>query len=437
MKPTARGSVVTAAGVCINLALGVLYTWSIVAKALTKPLAEGGLYGWTAQQANWPYAVAVGTFAITMVFAGRLQDHIGPRFVATAGGFMVGLGMIVASFSPTSLAPGAFPALMVLGFGLLTGMGIGLAYASATPAAVKWFPPHSKGLVTGIVVGGFGLASLYTAPLTTYLTGAYGVNRTFLYLGIAFFAVIVLAAQLLNNPPTGYIPPGTKAESLAAHASARHEYTWREMLRTPSFYGLWLMYAFAAFAGLMIVGILAKVAALELGAETAKTMSFVLVATLALGNGTGRPLAGMISDRIGRQRTMLYVFVFQAVMMLLLGFANTVPLLMGAAFFIGFNYGANLTLFPSATYDYFGTKHCGVNYGLVFTAWGVGGVFGSQLAAFVFDHSKTAANPAGSYALAYYIAAGLLVLASVLTFVVKAPAKVAEKPAPATLPEES
>ncbi|NTW27873.1 MAG: OFA family MFS transporter [Coriobacteriia bacterium] len=425
MKPNTRGWIVTFAGLTINLALGVLYTWSIVAKALTKSAAAGGLYGWTAQQANWPYAFAVGTFALTMVFAGRLQDRIGPRIVATAGGVMVGLGMLVASFSPAHLAAGEFPRMMVLGFGILTGMGIGLAYASATPAAVKWFPARRKGLIAGIVVGGFGLASIYTAPLTTYLITTYSVNQTFLYLGIAYFAVIVLVAQLLNNPPTGYVPPGSYvATAGSSKPVVQREYTWREMVRTPSFYGLWFMYAFAAFAGLMIVGILAKVATLELGAQTANTMSYVLVATLALGNGIGRPVAGVLSDRIGRRQTMLIVFVFQAIMMLLLGFATTAPLLMGAAFFIGFNYGSNLTLFPTTTYDFFGTKNGGVNYGLIFTAWGVGGVFGSQLAAFIFDHSKTLVHPAGSYAVAYYIAAGLLVLASALSFVVKAPVEV-------------
>jgi OFA family oxalate/formate antiporter-like MFS transporter len=425
MSPATRGWIVTFAGLGINLALGVLYTWSVVAKALTKPAAEGGAYLWTAQQANWPYAFAVGTFALTMVFAGRLQDRIGPRWVATAGGVMVGLGMVVASFSPTRLQSDlAFPWAMVLGFGVLTGIGIGLAYASATPAAVKWFAPRRKGLITGIVVAGFGLASLYTAPLTAFLIKGFGVNRTFLFMGIGFLAVIVILAQMLANPMQGYVPPGSYAEPPGGMApkQATREFTWQEMVRTPSFYVLWFMYAFAAFAGLMIVGIMAKVATVQLGKETATTMSYVLVATLALGNGAGRPLSGLLSDRIGRQRTMLIVFVFQALMMLALGAANTVPMLMTCAFFIGFNYGANLTLFPATTFDFFGTKNGGANYGLVFTAWGVGGVFGSQLAAFIFDHSKTAAAPGGSYVLAFWIAACLLGVASALTFVARAPA---------------
>lgn len=431
MKGTSRGWVVTFAGLGINLALGVLYTWSVIAKALTTPAADGGKYLWTAQQANWPYAFAVGSFALMMVFAGRLQDRFGPRWVATAGGVLVGAGMIVASMSPVTLAgPDAFPSMMVLGFGLMTGSGIGLAYASATPAAVKWFPAHRKGLITGMVVGGFGLASVYTAPLTTYLLKTYNASGTFLYLGIGFLVAIVVLAQLLTNPPAGYVCPPTAAEKRAgkvkASAVPARDYTWREMVRTSSFYVLWAMYAFAAFAGLMIVGIMAKIALVEFGKETAVTLGYVLVATLAIGNFAGRPLTGIISDRIGRQRTMFIVFVFQAIMMMVLLYseqAKSIPLLLAAAALVGFNYGANLTLFPATTFDFFGTKNGGVNYGLVFTAWGVGGVFGSQVAAAIFDASKVA-NPSGSYALAYIIAAVLCVCAAGLTFVAKAPKKV-------------
>ncbi|TLM98402.1 MAG: OFA family MFS transporter, partial [Actinobacteria bacterium] len=267
---SARAWVVTLAGLGINLALGVLYSWSVVAKTLTKPVAEGG-WAWSAGQASLPYAVGVGVFAITMVFAGRLQDRLGPRLVATIGGALCGIGLVVASFGS---AANALP--LVLGFGLLTGTGIGFGYAAATPAAVKWFPPSKKGLVTGLVVAGFGLASVYIAPLTTYLLHAQGVANTFRVLGVVFVVVTVALAQLLVNPPAGYVavesaPAGGKAPA----GAPRDDYSWSEMVRTRQFVLLWIMYAFSAFAGLMIIGHMAKIAALQI---SGLDLGFILVA---------------------------------------------------------------------------------------------------------------------------------------------------------------
>ncbi|MHB1322929.1 MAG: L-lactate MFS transporter [Coriobacteriia bacterium] len=417
---TSRGWTVTLAGLGINLALGVLYAWSIVAKSL---VAE---WGWTVGSASLPYAIAVGVFALSMVFAGRAQDRFGPRLVATLGGALTGLGMIVASLAgPENGMP------IVIGFGVMAGVGIGLGYAAATPAAVKWFPPARKGFITGVVVSGFGLASVYIAPLTQALLGTYGIPSTFRFLGIGFLVATVGLAQLLENPPAGYLPGAAHArtagggtrlsaasEAIApdlADPSAPKDFDWREMVRTRQFALLWLMYAFAAFAGLMIIGHMAKIVALQLsGAD----LGFVLVGVLAVGNAAGRVVAGIASDRIGGIRTMFIVFVLQAGLMALLWVSGTVGMLVPVAALVGFCYGANLSLFPSTTAGYFGTKNLGANYGLVFTAWGVGGVFGSMTAGSIVDST-------GSYALAYAAAAGLCLLAAGLTFVTKSPAPAA------------
>lgn len=404
---TARGWTVTLAGLGINLALGVLYSWSVIAKSLTAD------WGWTAGGASLPYAMACGIFAISMVFAGRAQDRFGPRIVATIGGALMGTGMIVASLGTAdSKAP------IVLGFGLLVGAGIGLGYAAATPAAVKWFASERKGLITGIVVAGFGLASVYIAPLTQYLLATYGVPDTFRMLGVIFLIVTVGLAQLLIDPPADYVVRDTDAKkkavvgAVAATTAVRRDYDWREMVRTPQFALLWLMYAFAAFAGLMIIGHMAKIAALQLPGTD---LGFILVGVLAIGNATGRVVAGVVSDRIGGTRTMLMVFVMQSIMMGLLWAAGSVLALVPVAALVGFSYGANLSLFPSTTAGYFGTKNMGVNYGLVFTAWGVGGVFGSMTAGTIVDST-------GSYAIAYGVAAALCLLAAGLTFATKPPA---------------
>lgn len=397
-----KGWIVTGAGTGINLALGVLYSWSVIAKSIT------ATWKWSAAQASLPYAVAVGVFAIMMVFAGRAQDKLGPRVVASVGGALTGLGLMLASFASQGNMT-----LMIVGFGVLAGSGIGLGYASATPAAIKWFPAAKKGLISGIVVSGFGLASVYIAPTTENLLKGFGINATFLVLGAAFFVATIILAQFLNNPPKGYVAPAADARATAAAAatSAKREYDWHEMLRTPQFFLLWFMYAFAAFAGLMIIGHMAKIAAAQLPGIN---LGFLLVAILAIGNAAGRIVAGSMSDKLGRTRTMLLVFLFQAVMMGVLAISTTAILLVIAAFLIGFNYGANLALFPATTADYFGTKNLGVNYGLVFTAWGVGGVFGSMVAGNIVDVT-------GSYAWAYALAAGLCIVAAVLTFLTKAP----------------
>jgi OFA family oxalate/formate antiporter-like MFS transporter len=462
---SSAGWVVVLAGLGINLCLGVLYTWSLFTSTLTNKWA------WTAGQALTPYALALGMFALTMVFAGRLQDRIGPRVAATIGGVLVGLGMVVASFAPkppadlvakfvalkpaadaaiakglpaaaefaaakAALAPFVGPSLpwLAVGFGILTGAGIGFAYAAATPAAVKWFAPTKKGLISGIVVAGFGLASLYTAPLKGSMLAGVGVNSTFLYLGIAFFIAIIIFAQLLRNPPEGYVPAADTNVPQGANApqAAHREYTWQEMIRTPQFWMMWIMYAFAAGAGLMVVGIVAKYAlGIESVAAQMKAITggfkgggmdwvfqagatFTIVMALAIGNGAGRPITGIISDRIGRTRTMMAVFIFQAILLVVLGFVNTFAVLLVVAGFIGFNYGANLTLFPAMTFDFFGTKNGGVNYGLMFTAWGVGGVLGSIGAGFAKDYF-------GSFNNAFYVAAGLLIVATVLAAVIRSP----------------
>ncbi len=465
MSDKAKGWMVTLAGLGINLALGVLYTWSVVTSTLTTKLkldgagmpipgttADGAAgfisitpkgeekavavaasvlqqqaYNWDAKAALLPYALALLFFAIMMAFAGRAQDKFGPRWVATLGGVFVGAGMLLASTNNMSATATHWPIL--LGFGVLTGCGIGMAYACATPAAIKWFHPSQKGLITGLVVAGFGLASVYTAPLTKALIASGGPQGMFRILGIAFLVAIVVLAQLLQNPPAGYTPvvPAKVAAAAAAGtapAAPGRDYDWTHMIKTPQFYLLWVMYGFVAFAGLMMIGIISKVAPEQLADPTFSVKwGFTLTVALAIGNGAGRPIVGIISDKIGRTKSMIAVFLSQALFVGLIlqtitserfGQQNALILLLLVAAGIGFNYGANLTVFPAATADFFGTKNMGVNYGLVFTAWGVGGAIGNYAAGWIKDAT-------GSFGMAYIIAAVLCIIAAGLTFVVKAP----------------
>src|SRR5210317_2012006 len=231
---------VTFAGTGINLALGVLYTWSVIKAAIPAD------WGWTAAQKSDPYALACFVFAISMIPAGRLQDKIGPRWVATIGGAMVALGCILAGMAGDSYLG------FVIGFGIFGGIGIGFGYAAATPAAVKWFPSSQTGMIAGLVVAGFGLASVYIAPTAKALLNAYGVSTTMTIFGVAFFIIVVGLSQLLKNPPEGYVPVDPKADSRPKHVAAAQptvDMNWKEMVRTSNFWMLWTMYVFGAAAG--------------------------------------------------------------------------------------------------------------------------------------------------------------------------------------------
>ncbi len=401
---TSRGWIVTLAGTGINLALGILYTWSVLSKGVP---AE---WGWTETEKVWPYSIACLVFCLIMVPAGRLQDKIGPRIIATIGGLLVGLGMILASYSTEPMG-------YIIGFGVLAGAGIGCGYASATPPAVKWFPAAKTGMIAGIVVSGFGLASVYTAPLCNYLTRPPRDLRTaMMVLGVGFLVVVMALAQFLKAPPKGYVPAGTPATKPGTIAARKEDFTPGEMLRTWQFYVLWFMYACGAGAGLMIISKLVKIAQDQAGL----TLGFVLVAVLAVGNGGGRILAGTLSDKIGRKATLFICFVVQAVAIILLsltkqGSALAQPVILAVlSAVIGANYGANLSLFPSVTKDFYGLKNFGVNYGLVFTAWGLGGFMLSLLAGKVYDKTHV-------FTFAYYCSAVLLVAAAIVTFTVRPP----------------
>lgn len=420
---------VTIAGLGINLALGVLYAWSVVKAAIPAD------WRWTDFEKTLPYSVACLVFAIVMVPAGRAQDRLGPRWVALAGGLTVGVGLILASFTTSVWT-------FVLGFGVMAGAGIGMGYAAATPAAVKWFPPQRTGLIAGLVVAGFGLAPVYISPVAKLLIGHFstgtsptinkgpGVQMTLLIFGIAFLVIVGILSQLLAIPPAGW-KAAAPAGARAASTKASRDYTWQEMLGTPQFYLMWIMYAFAAGAGLMIIANLSPIVSLQAGVKDA----FLFVAFMAVGNACGRIVAGTLSDRIGRRATMMIVFLFQAALMFMLPAVKAVWAFVILAVLLGANYGANLALFPAATKDYFGLKNFGVNYGWVFTAWGVGGLVLSQISGYVFDAAKAAdkarlmsggmaedlASKAavGNYNLAYLIAGGCLVAAALIALALR------------------
>ena len=400
-----KGWSVTFSGTGINLALGILYTWSIFKGAIKGSIEKGGpgSFQWDLASLNDPYAICCLVFAFAMILAGKCQDRFGPRVTAFMGGILVSIGFIWIS-QTTSYA------IWIIGFGILAGTGIGFGYSAATPPALKWFPPARTGLIAGLVVSGFGLASVYIAPLSQYLLGIWGLQKAMLFFGIAFLVVVCGLSMLLVNPPVGYVPQSSvaKAGQPAPAPKKQSDAKPSEMMRTRAFYTIWLIFFIGAGAGLMIIGSVAGMAQKSMG-----HLAFIAVAILAIGNAGGRIIAGMISDKIGRKATLLIMLTFQGVLMLIaipiVGTATTSGIVIVIlATLLGFNYGTNLSLFPSLTKDSWGLKNFGINYGLVFTAWGVGGFVMGRLSQMLYASS-------GSYTSSFITAAVLLFAGALLT----------------------
>jgi MFS transporter, OFA family, oxalate/formate antiporter len=393
-----RGWIVTFAGLGINLALGILYTWSMFKGVIEKD------FGWDAKQLNDPYALCCLVFALAMILAGRCQDKIGPRWTATIGGLLVGAGLVLISTT------NSYP-LWLLGFGVLVGLGLGFGYSSATPPALKWFPASKTGLIAGLVVAGFGLAPVYLAPTSDYLLGHYGVQKSMFIYGVAFTIIVCGLAQFLINPPAGYVPASTGSAKGNGAKTAAVNFAPSEILKTPTFWLLWLLYFIGAGSGLMVISSISGMAKKTMGTD-----AFIAVAVMAIGNAGGRVVAGILSDKIGRKTTLMLVLAIQSVLMFVAipvtgstdGAKYIIVLL---ATFIGFNYGANLSLFPSFAKELWGLKNFGMNYGILFSAWGAG-----SLLSIVAQWMKASS---GNFNSSFQAAGILLAVGAVLSLLIK------------------
>jgi OFA family oxalate/formate antiporter-like MFS transporter len=372
-------------GVSMNLALGSLYAWSVFVLPLEKE------FGWTRAQTSRVYTIAVVTFAATFILAGRIQDRRGPRPCAFLGAALVSLGFFLVSFTSSLW-------YLYLVFGVMVGAGNGFGYATPMPVASKWFP-DKRGLVVGLMVGGYGAGSAIIGPIASSLIESVGWRPTFRLLGAAFFVMGMLGTWLLTNPPEGYKPEGWTPPATALR---RRDYTTAEMLRTPQFYWLWIAYCLGTTAGQMAISQLIPFArSAGLGAA---------VATLALpvtaaGNAGGRILSGWLSDSLGRLRTLRIMVLASAVAMpALFLWREQAVLFFVLAAAVYWCYGTQLSVFASTTADFYGTRSLGMNYGILFTAWGAAGILGPSIGGRVFDAF-------GDYRYAFYAASALAIVA--------------------------
>ena len=422
--------VIVVGGILIQLALGAIYAWSAFTGPLQGSAAAPSEFAFSKTETQAIFSVGLLVFAIFTIIGGRLQIKLGPMKVALLGGVLLGLGYVLASFMGASFIG------KLIFIGVLAGAGIGLAYVVPIATAVKWFP-DKKGLVSGLAVAGFGFGAfiwillanppsvlgfsgLISIQAGTYAYTVANVDFAFLVYGIVFLVLVLMGSLTMKNPPAGWKPKGWNPPQTKAGKSGILSLKPKEMLKSKNFYLLWMMFLIGALAGLMVIGNVQNFAKSTTDGFTASGFTFTeatdfavigAAVCLPIFNGAGRIAWGQVSDRIGRRKALIGMFAFQAAMMTVFFFTTSNPLLFYAvAALIGFNFGGNFALFPVCCADSFGAENLALNYGFLFTSYGIGGIVGPILAGLVQDAGM-------SFLYAFIPAAVMCVVAVVLALV--------------------
>jgi MFS transporter, OFA family, oxalate/formate antiporter len=387
-------------GLLMNIALGSLYAWSVFVAPLEKE------FGWKRADTSTVFTIAVVVFALTFIVAGRLQDKLGPFFVSLTGAILVSLGFFLCSYT-SSLT------YLFICFGVIGGLGNGFGYATPIPVMAKWFP-DKRGLAVGLAVGGYGAGSAIFGPLSaSYLIPAFGWRTTFQVLGAIFLVMTVIGAFLLKNPPAGYKPAGWSPATSSKAAASTYDFSPSEMLRTPTFYFMWIAYAFGCAAGLMVISQLVPFAK-SVGIPSITLASLGLVVG-AVGNASGRILSGWMSDHLGRINVLrLMIGISMVAMPILYQVGGNVVALFVMLFIVYWCYGTQLSVNAATAADFWGTKNVGINYGLLFTAWGVAGLLGGRIGGKLYDKYH-------NYQMAFYTAAVLALIALIAELMARRP----------------
>ncbi len=376
-------------GMTILLCLGSVYTWSVFRKPLE---AELGL---TATESLLPYTVALLFYALSMPIAGFFIPRVGTRMMTALGGLVVGLGYTLSSFTNHI-------SMMVLTYGVIAGIGVGMAYGVPMAIAARWFP-DKKGLAVGLTIVGFGLSPLITAPLNNQLIRTFGVKPTLQILGIVFAVIVLAISTTMKMPPANWHPqgqwvdkPSDRTYSYPAH-----------ILKSRSFYGLWICYAIGTLIGLSAIGISSPVG--EEIINISPSLAATSVALFALFNGGSRPLFGWLSDRFQPRYIAIaaYVLVLIACILMMHADVGQVATYLIAFCLFWFSLGGWLALAPTVTLRFFNPEQYAQNYGVVFTAYGAGALAGTLATGQIRDWF-------GTYTYAFYPMAGLAIVGIVI-----------------------
>ncbi len=383
-----------------NLCLGSVYAWSVFAAPMAEYLGTITGTGITTADLAIVYTVANSVGPITMISGGWINDRFGPKKVILTGGVMFGCGMILAGLS-TSVG------MLMVTYGLLGGLGLGMAYGCTISCCVKFFP-DKRGLIGGLTTAAYGFSSVLLPPMINLLVEKVQVKMAFILVGITFLVIISVSSLFMFSCPDGFVPEGWKAPEKQAGGQKEKDKDWKEMLKSPIFYLMILLLMSGAFSGMMIISQASAVGMEMIGLSVAA--AGIAVSVLALFNSFGRILAGFLSDKIGRVQTLTlacFLSVGGNVLLYLCGKGDLILFYIGISI-VGICFGAFMGVFPGFTADQFGAAHNSVNYGIMFIGFAMAGYFGPTIMKNVYYKN-------GFYTQAFLIAAGLSVAGIILT----------------------
>jgi len=400
--------VIAGADIVMQLCLGTVYAWSVYKKPL---MAMNPSWAETSIQATMMILMAV--IGISAAFGGMLVDKKGPKFVASIGGILFGLGTLIAGYA---IHVGSLT-LLWLGFGVIAGLGNGFGYVTPIATLIRWFP-DKRGLVTGLAVMGFGAGAFFMGKIAPGMILSIGMTKTFYIWGVIFLIAVTGAAQFYKNPPQGWLPEGYSPNA-SGGVSAADSFTYNDALKTPQWYMLWGMLFLNVSAGLGLISQLSpmaqdviKKATPEITPAALALAGGSIVAVSAIFNGLGRLFWAWTSDLIGRKGVFMTMFITQAALYIYMPQIANVTLYTVAACYLLACYGGGFATMPAFAADSFGPANIGRIYGMMLTAWGCAGVVGPLV------FSNPAIKP-----IALYVAAGLLIAGFVLTICYKKPSK--------------
>jgi OFA family oxalate/formate antiporter-like MFS transporter len=383
----------SAAVVAMIMIANLQYAWTLFVKPII------GATHWKLSDVQWGFTFFIAFETWMMPLSGWMIDRLGPRIFMSIAGVLCGVGWsgMGQAHSLTALY------LMYS----LAGLGAALVYCSSIAVSMKWFPDR-RGLASGLIAAGFGSGAALFIPFIAHIIRSQNYRDAFLYTGIFQGSLIVCAAQFSRNPDSSARLNHRPASGRVQVRTHREEFNSLEMLRTPQFYVLYLMMLMMGIGGLMVTAQVAVVA------DSLKVGAAAVTLTLALNpiaNGGGRLFWGWVSDRIGREQTMVIAFLLQAVFLtsvLALGRLSATGFIIALAL-VFFTWGEVYSLFPSVAADFFGARYASSNYGFLYSTKGVASILGGGLAARLYES-------AGSWDAAFYgsailaLSAGLMAL---------------------------